>query len=225
MEDSLECDLNFIYQPLSLHREKYLRLLSKHCEHGSVLDLGCGGVGHYWALAYSPLIDQIVLSDKNPDMIDQDLRRIEKLDPTTITTLYPGTFELLAEVSPGHSPAERVLSLHHKITDCKVIDCVNGPISNPFNYILANELFENLGNLQEVLAALKNIGRHLTPGGKLLGTSLVADDSSLDTVALRIPLEQFDSFCSEVGFTCRTLEVYNPAVFGYGCAYSFVMEI
>ncbi|MBN8550033.1 MAG: hypothetical protein J0M12_12015, partial [Deltaproteobacteria bacterium] len=144
MAETGHCDLDFIYQPPSRHREQVFRLLCQQITGGNVLDVGCGAVGHYWALAYAGRVSSFTLSDKDRGMIELEMQRIEMLTPDTLNVRFPGTLSLLDTLDASRTTLERVQALHRKLADCVVLDCSKASISNRYDGIIANELFENL---------------------------------------------------------------------------------
>lgn len=222
----ISCDLDFIYAPISMYRKQVLQFLLTHITHGSVFEIGCGAVGHYWALAYAPRVSRIIFSDRLPAMIEHEAQRIDALDPAHLDSLFPGTLEFLASIASPHeafSTHERIAALHTAFENTALFDCVVDRLSQQYDTILANEVFENLPSLDDLSRALSNIRDSGTYPGRLVGTSLVALPEAGST-SERFDRQRFASRAKDSGWNIEALETFNPNLFGYSEAFQFVLS-
>lgn len=215
------CDINYIYEPLTKYRQSIFQHIHAHIpqktEH--LLDLGCGAVGFYWALAYLDHVESITFADQHEDIIQTLAERIDLLSPYSLETEFSDTVTFLEDkgiIQPDFSMNEWLLDFHSRLAGIQRIDALHDtPLQQKADVILAIELFDCANTEDELIKMLRFCAENISESGKLIGNILNYQEwsESLENLAkerligrLNPTLQQFEYAAKQAGFHIEQLE-------------------
>ncbi len=162
---------DFVNEPITYLRKSIFKKLISKIKFGTILDLGCGSVGHYWSLGYINEVENVSFVDYNNNNIIELESIITNLDPTLIESNFGDTIYFLLQnniIKPSSNHESIAVDIVSKVNNLQVYDFLNEPMDVKFDYILTLESIECVQSEKEFILALNNIAAMLQPEGKLL---------------------------------------------------------
>lgn len=174
-----QCDINYIYEPLTEYRRTILDVLGCYTpQESALLDLGCGAVGFYWALSYLNKVNSVSFADRNDEMLEILSSRMDGLTPETLT-------EAFKDSAPAGFDAETFLAeLHRKTADVFAVDILQTPTPRKYDAILTLEVLDCAQTESELQIMASNVAASLDNGGRLIGCCLNYKEWSAELAAL-----------------------------------------
>jgi len=161
----LECGVN-------KDTEKVFKKLCADLE-GKVLDLGCGQLGHYWAMAYAEDVEKICYFDLKERNVKNLCRRIETISPEKLEEKFSEELKFLTDNGfTSNSPNKIAKDIVTKSAGFEQFDFLKDRSNQKFDYILCIESIECVSDYKELQKALSNIKRLLAPEGGIRGVTL-----------------------------------------------------
>lgn len=216
------CDFDYIYEPVSPYRQSIFDWINRHMPAGaSVLDLGCGAVGFYWALRYLELAEKLSFADRNQDVIDLLSSRIDSLSPDSVRAQFGD----MTDDAQGW-----LEDFHAKIDTIRVANAITDTPDTKFDAILAIELFDCANTEEDLSAMTRYCANSLNDGGRLIGCTLhyqewtdSLEELSQDALAgkLNPDANTLKHTLVDAGLTIEGFDIRNPGMKNYPQAYFF----
>ncbi|MDE1171627.1 MAG: methyltransferase domain-containing protein [Verrucomicrobium sp.] len=220
------CDFDYIYAPLTPYRAEILRFVERHVPEGaSVLDLGCGAVGFYWALGYLRKAAALRFADRNEAVLAGLAARLDQLTPAMLERDF-------ADVPPSGLSRETWLEKLHAVADVAQIDALEAG-EGTYGALLAVELLECAQDEEELRRIASFCAARLVPGGRLIGCTLdyVAWTPSLEALArerlagrVRIEEKTLRQAIEDAGLKVADWSVFSTGMENHPRAYFFCAE-
>ncbi|MCX7997076.1 MAG: class I SAM-dependent methyltransferase [Patescibacteria group bacterium] len=215
MDQSINCYFDYIQNPISAYRKALFKKCIASITGGDVLDLGCGAVGHYWALGYVSRVNSYSLYDYSAETIAFQSQRIDEIEPFLLADKFGDTLAYLKKSAllPKNYPLHQLTAdLIVKLRQVKKFDFLKDHPEHQFDHILAIESLECVQNLTQFKNGLRRTLRMLKPGGHLamvvlhydritthteqliqnkLEGRLNPDESSIQQVLRKLPHKRF----------------------------------
>ena len=168
------CYFDFIYEPITSFRKLIFEKLISRVNGESILDLGCGQVGHYWALGYCDKVEIIDFLDYHESNIQILSEKVATLDPFVLEQKFADTISFLedSKIINSQNYQEIAFNLVSKIQNQEVFDFLKDRRNQKYDTILAIESLECVNTESDFILALNNTAKLLNPNGKLLGLVL-----------------------------------------------------
>lgn len=159
--------------PLTLYGQKIFREVIRRIDGDDVLDLGCGTVGHYWAMGYMQRVKSITYADYCEENIDLLSTTLARLTPDFLQFHYEDTIQFLQ--------AEQLLSptvTYEAIAEQLITTCAHTMVADfkqdlsflgTFDTVLALESIECVDTQEEFFHVVSTIYRLLKPNGTFVG--------------------------------------------------------
>ena len=175
------CYFDFIYEPITPFRKLIFEKLVSKVKGQKILDLGCGQVGHYWALGYCGKIQTVDFLDYHDSNIQILSEKIATLDPLVVEENFSDTIKFLhdSKIINNQNYQEIAFNLVSKIQHQEVFNFLKDQWNQKYDTVLAIESLECVNTEEEFILALNNTAKLLKPNGKLLALVLrykVGDD-------------------------------------------------
>lgn len=172
---SLNCYFEYIYEPITRFRKTVFEKLISKVVTGSLLDLGCGQVGEYWALGYSHRVDSIDFFDYHTSNIHALSDKIDSLSPDLLQNKYSDTIAFLktANIIPATiNNEELATNVITKVRSLKTYNFLVDSSINKYDTVIAIESVECVDSESDFVLGLDNIASLLQPNGIFLGLIL-----------------------------------------------------
>lgn len=168
------CYFDFIYEPITPFRKLIFENLVSKVEGQKVLDLGCGQVGHYWALGYSGKVKTIDFLDYHQTNIEILSEEITSINPEKLEQNFADTIKFLTDskIITLQNYQEIAFNLVSQIKQTEAFDFLKDKWTEKYDTILAIESLECVNTKEDFILALNNTARLLEPKGKLLALVL-----------------------------------------------------
>lgn len=216
------CYFDYIYEPVSPYRQSLFDWINRHMPAGaSVLDLGCGAVGFYWALRYLERAEKLIFADRNQDVIDLLSSRIDSLSPDSVRAQFGG----MTDDAQGW-----LEDFHAKIDTIRVADAITDMPDTTFDAVLAIELFDCANSMGDLSAMVRYCAESLNNGGRLIGCTLHYQEwtNSLEQLfqdalagKLNPDANSLKSALIDAGLTIEGFDIRDPGMKNYPQAYFF----
>jgi 2-polyprenyl-3-methyl-5-hydroxy-6-metoxy-1,4-benzoquinol methylase len=168
------CYFDFIYEPITAFRKLIFKEIISKVEGKTVLDLGCGQVGHYWALGYQEKVETIDFLDYHQTNIQILSEKVTSINPEKLEQNFADTIEFLkeSEIAALQNYQEIAFNLVSKIRNLEVFDFLKDQWAEKYDTILAVESLECVNTDEDFILGLNNTAKLLQPNGKLLALIL-----------------------------------------------------
>lgn len=168
------CYFNFIYEPVTPFRKLIFEKLVSKVKGQKILDLGCGQVGHYWALGYCDKVEIIDFLDYHESNIQILSEKIATLDPPLIQQNFADTIRFLhdSNIINNQNYEEIAFNLVSKVQHQEVFNFLKDQWNQKYDTVLAIESLECVDTEEDFILALNNTAKLLKPNGKLLALVL-----------------------------------------------------
>jgi 2-polyprenyl-3-methyl-5-hydroxy-6-metoxy-1,4-benzoquinol methylase len=168
------CYFDFIYEPITPFRKLIFENLISRVSGQKVLDLGCGQVGHYWALGYSDRVKTIDFLDYHQTNIDILSEKIASINPEKLERKFADTINFLkdSKIISLQNYQEIAFNLVSKVRQTEVFDFLKDILAEKYDTILAIESLECVNSKEDFILALNNTAKLLEPKGRLLALVL-----------------------------------------------------
>jgi hypothetical protein len=164
----LACYFDYVYQPITKLSQLVFQELISKINGGSVLDLGCGQVGHYWAMGYITKASQVSFLDYHCQNIDRLAEIIYNSDPSSFEQSFSTTVDYLKTeqiVDANFTVESLFLQLIQKTSHVDTFDFVEQSHPDQFDHILAVESIECVDTKLDFIQVLNNLSSMLNPLG------------------------------------------------------------
>lgn len=216
------CDFDYIYEPVTPYRQSVFDWINRWMpEKASVLDLGCGAVGFYWALRYLDNVSAISFADRNEDVIALLSSRIDSLTPSSVRAQFGD----MTDDAQGW-----LEDFHGKIESILVVDALADRPQKEYEAVIAIELLDCANSDEELSAMLHYCRNSLKLGGRLIGCALHYQDwtdsleeLSKDALAgkLNSNANSLKSALADANLTIEGFDIRDPGMKNYPQAYFF----
>lgn len=184
----MQCYFDYIHNPISPYRKKIFEKVIATIQGGDVLDLGCGQVGHYWAMGYALRAHSLTFSDYSPENIAAQSHHIALLTPDVLVEQFNDTLSYLTAIhcipnSPT-TPRDIATAILSNTKAITAFDFLRDSGPPQFDHILAIESLECVNSEQDLRVALRTAVHLLNPGGHLAVAVLRYDQVTETTETL-----------------------------------------
>jgi len=159
--------------PLTKHGQMIFQEVIRNVVGDNVLDLGCGSVGHYWALGYMGRVKSITCVDYSESSIAALSSTLATLTPDFLQSYYEDTIHFLQTeqlIDPVLTYDELAEQLIMTCTRVLAADFRQDfSFLGTFDCVLGLEAIECVDTPEEFLYVVQNIHRLLTPQGIFVG--------------------------------------------------------
>jgi len=179
------CYFDFIYEPITGYRMLIFEKIISKVTGKKILDLGCGQIGHYWALGYSSKVELIDFFDLKEENITALSKEISILNPDLIEENFFDTVEFLKNhliINRNLTSKDLALSIISKTRNITNFNFLSSSTNQKYDTILAIECIECVNTKAEFILALNNISRLLGKNSKLLCLILRYDEQTDETL-------------------------------------------
>ena len=159
--------------PLTKYGQMIFREVIRKITGDDVLDLGCGSVGHYWALGYMGRVKSITCVDSSAANIDLLTSTLATLTPEFLQFYYDDTIQFLQ--AEQFLPAN---STYEELAEQLITTCTRALVADfkqdlsflgTFDTVVALEAIECVDTQEEFLHVVRAIHQLLRPGGVFAG--------------------------------------------------------
>ncbi len=180
----LTCYFEYVYEPITELSKMVFQELVKNISSGSVLDLGCGQIGHYWAMGYIDKVSQVSFLDYHSQNIDRQADIIFNSNPIDFEKGFSSTLDYLKTekfVNTTFDIETLFSELIQKTSQVCIYDFLKASKATEYDHILAIESIECVNTKREFIKVLNNIYTMLNPNGVLHASILRYDQKNQDT--------------------------------------------
>jgi hypothetical protein len=161
-------NFDFMYQPINLIRIATFKDLISKVKGDKVLDLGCGAVGHYWALAYIHQVQYVDMVDCNSEFVDALSEIVNCITPEYLEQNFEDTVEFLKNnqsIPVDQNYYTLAENLVTKINDIKVFDFLKDSLKTKYDIVLAMQSIECVDDENQFLVAINQTANLLELNG------------------------------------------------------------
>lgn len=202
-------DKCYIYDPISSSRMAiFEKLVSRVPRNANIIDIGCGPIGHYWALGYADRVKKIGFVDRDSIIINELEQEISNLSPKVVEKDFESTLRFLEELDDGIvlNTSKLLEDLVTKCTHIQAADFLQDEtIGSGWDCALAIESLECVESEFELRLATQNIYNSLDSSGLLLIYAL-RYDKQLRNVSPRNGQGTYGKLNPPHELLCSTLE-------------------
>lgn len=168
------CYFDFIYEPITAFRKLIFENLISKIKGQKVLDLGCGQVGHYWALGYQDKVEIVDFLDYHQTNIEILSEKIASINPEKLEQNFADTINFLkdSKIITLQNYQEIAFNLVSKVRQTEVFDFLKDKWTEKYDTILAIESLECVNTKEDFILALNNTAKILQSDGRLLALVL-----------------------------------------------------
>ncbi|HVO29077.1 MAG TPA: hypothetical protein VMT81_03795 [Candidatus Paceibacterota bacterium] len=212
---------------MTKHSQELFKHLIRHVVGADVLDIGCGEIGYYWAMAYAHKVRSISFCDKNALNLKHLQRALDIFSPEFIAEYHADTMDFLKKehiVPENYAFAAVAEDLLSKIKSIATCDFTKLGGTSRFDTILSVEAIECVDALSEFRNAMRSVYAVLNPGGLFL-MAITPYDKMTDKVReyidsgvegkLNPGIVAAESELKSAGFTLETMETLPTGIDNY----------
>lgn len=174
----MQCYFDYIYDSITSFRKRIFLEVIASIDGGDVLDLGCGQVGHYWALGYAHKAKSLSFYDYSAVNIAEQQRVIDMVSPASLEEQFTDTLAFLKEskLLPSElTYTEIAQMLINKTEECKQFNFLEGTSNRTFDHIVAIESLECVDTEDDFIHSMGAAMKLLKPRGHLAMVALTYD--------------------------------------------------
>lgn len=207
-------------EPSEFVKRIYWKKVINEIDHGKVLDLGTGSVGHYWALGYISDIEEVHLTDNNQQLLEDLRNKLNKISSDKIEKDFSKTLDFLREkeILSEEVSSEDLASQIFRKSRVRKLDFKENHATEDYDFAVSMESIGCVNSETQFQKAVSSTYRSLKYGGTMIGVADVYEEGheyvkQLKNQGLESDLnpgaEEFREKLENAGFSEIKVEEYS----------------